>query len=131
MKSLLEIYEAKEDEIKTEVEDCYINALKSGGRVCYQLYLWEDGELLTNEVLTGSNSWMQPRAGEGRQLYRLTDIMADPWGAGDYDLEDERQRAIFLEDVQMDIIEPIMGQIWERIVFFNNERRFDHSGKNN
>lgn len=95
-----EIISTYRDSIESRMVELYRSVLDSEGRIQYQLYIWDDGELADLEAVQGSNTYLQPREYEKRRLVHVAriDIMPnfDPWDYTDDprpDDEDEREEA--------------------------------------
>lgn len=70
----LEVVQIHKKAIKAEMLDSYRAVLESHGNMQVKVYIWEDGEIETLCDTCSSNTWLQPRRGESRQLFYVTTI---------------------------------------------------------
>lgn len=86
------------DKLSEQMIWCYEQVIRSYGRIEYQIYLWEDGEIELLQGPQGDNSWLKPRDAEPRELYYICTVDApffDPWDLSDHgapDDEEEKER---------------------------------------
>ena len=91
-----EIIAIYQNEIASAMMDHYRYILECNGRIQYEIYIWEDGELEFLETVPGDHVWLQPRDAEPRALYHVCTVAEpgfDPWDCVDHDApEDEEER---------------------------------------
>lgn len=93
----IEVIKKYSDSIKNEMVDRYSSVLDSFGRIQYQIYIWDDGEIECLEGVQGDNSYLKAKDSETRNLYYVCTVSApnfDPWDYSDHaapDNETERE----------------------------------------
>lgn len=85
--------------IAAEMIARYRTVLECAGRVQYQIYIWEDGEIEVLPGPQGDNSYLKAKDYEPRELVYVLTISSpffDPWDYTDEsapDVEEEREAA--------------------------------------
>lgn len=77
-----EAIEAYREKISAAMREDYRAVLEAKGRIEYQIYVWEDGEIEELQEVQGSNSWLKPKDWETRALFHVITIsypFFDPW----------------------------------------------------
>lgn len=99
-----EVISMYRDQIMVHMVKDYRSVLECNGRIQYQLYIWEDGEIEELEDVHGSTGYLQPRDAEPRALFYVGKVACpyfDPWDCTDHSApEDEAER----ERERMEII---------------------------
>lgn len=89
------------DKIAAAMVEKYRDVIECDGRIQYQIYIWDDGELEFLQDVQGGNSWLKARDGEPRKLYHVDTISECPgfdvWdysesGKPDDDVDAEQMR---------------------------------------
>lgn len=110
-----EIIRQHSKEIREALIENYRHVIACEGRIWVAIYIWEDGEIQTHEDLQGSNSWLQPRYGEPRELFHVYTIEApnfSPWDvAGESAPDDEAQR----EAMEAEILDYCVDEYRQRL----------------
>ena len=92
------------EEIKNAMIEHYRYVVEADGRVQYGIYIWEDGELEYLYEAQGSNSWLEPRRMEPRELFYVCTIEESPsfnlWDYADEGMpEDEAEQETMSEEI--------------------------------
>lgn len=90
--------------------DRYQVVLDSDGKIQYQIYIWEDGEIEMLEGAQGDNSYLQPKSGEPRDLYYIATVSAPCFYAFDYSDEPEPEDETEREAARQEIIDYLVGE---------------------
>lgn len=94
-----EVIEEYRDNIAAAMREDYRSVLECGGRIEYQIYVWEDGEIEELQEVQGSHTWLKPKDGEERQLFHVITIsypFFNPWDFSTESIpddDDERENA--------------------------------------
>lgn len=70
----IDIIEANREQLEADIAELYRYVIETDGRVSYQVYIWEDGVIERLETASGSNSWLQAKDCETRQLFHVVTI---------------------------------------------------------
>ena len=98
-----EIIKKYEDKIIEAMTEYYEEVIRCNGRIQYDLYIWEDGELEPMQNVSGNNCWLVPRNGESRELFFVTTIKVDSsfniWdGVGCISIPEDEDEAAEMEE---------------------------------
>ena len=80
------------ENIKKQLPDLYRAVLDSDGRIQYDVYVWENGEVQILEDVQGSTAYLKPKDMEPRELFYVTRIELpnfDPWDYSDHATPDD------------------------------------------
>lgn len=126
-----EIITTHRNEIAEAIRDHLKTVYRCGGRLEYQMYIWDDGEIECLESVSGSSVWLAPKDSEPRRLIHVTTVKAPgfcPWD-GCYDdipedaEERERAEAIIIDEIMSsaDTAEMIYDMISDAVDYYERE----------
>lgn len=96
--------------ITETMRESYRDVLESEGRVQYQIYVWEDGDITRLPGVQGDNSYLKPHDWNSIQLFYVTTVSCpnlDLWDCADHSApEDQEQR----ESEEQEIIDYLMDE---------------------
>lgn len=95
-------------EIQESMIDAYKTSIECEGRIEYQIYVWEDGEIERLQTVSGDRSYLKAKDGEPRKLVYVTTVAGcNPFDCADEAIpEDENER----EDMKAELIEWLMDE---------------------
>lgn len=105
-----EVIKKYRQEIEAEMERMYRNVVSCYGRIQYQLYIWEDGEIEALQGPQGDNSYLKEKDWEPRTLYYVTKIggsYINLWDFTDHSKPDDESEA---EQEEEEIIEWLVNE---------------------
>lgn len=103
-------------EIEATMVESFRSVLESEGRIQYQIYIWEDGQIERLEGTYGDRSYLRPRDDEERQLFYICRV---DWGyMGGAEITDIDE---MVEDYESDV-EEILDYVYLEAV---DEERWD------
>lgn len=98
-----EVIVANRDAIRESMIDAYGHVIDSRGRMQYQIYVWEDGEIERLSGPQGDNSYLKPRDMETRKLFYICTVSEPLYDPRDQITDplpdDDAAREAMLEEV--------------------------------
>ena len=84
------------EKIEPEMVKCYRDVLENYGRIQYDIYVWEDGEIVVHEDVQGGNAELVPGDGATRELFCVACVKMpfyDPWDGADHGRPEDEEEA--------------------------------------
>ena len=94
--------------IQESMIESYKTAIECEGRIEYQIYIWEDGEVERLQTVSGDNSYLKAKDSEPRKLVYVTTVKGcNPYDCADEAIpEDEAER----EAMKAELIDWLMDE---------------------
>lgn len=97
-----DVIEKYKNEIIDTMVEYYEATLRFSGRVEYDLYIWEDGEIEMLETVSSSNSWLKPEEWEQRELFYVLTVRGfNVWDSCDEEKPEDETKAEEMEDIMI------------------------------
>ena len=108
------------NEIAAAMVEKYRDVVECDGRIQYQIYIWEDGELEYLQDVQGGNSWLKARDAEPRQLVLVDTIDVGPgfdvWDYSESGKPDDDDEAEQMRDEIIDwLVESYEEGVYDRL----------------